>query len=112
MHLDGRRLVDAQEQEIIEITLLYTPVHQRDRLTQGFAYSIERGSLDLTLCAGWIDDVAAHIAGHPHPVHGDPAAGRHGCLHDFRKIAEMAVVEGDALPRSLGPGAFAPCRFF
>ena len=65
MHLDDRRLVDAQYPIIVEIALLNAAVPDRDFAEEGGGQSENHAALDLRLhCVGVDDHAAVDRANH------------------------------------------------
>ena len=73
MHLDRRRLIDAQRFHGVEIRLHDPAAIDGDGLAQGGAPPIERRALRLIFGAARIDDLAADVADHPDLIELDVA---------------------------------------
>src|SRR5688572_25213158 len=102
MHLQRRRLGEAQQLGVMEGALHRGPPLDRDLLAQWFRGAIECGGWGLAFRVAYIEDLAADIAGHPDLVHLDRPRPAHRDLNDLGEIAAMAEVERHAHPGAPG----------
>jgi len=108
VHFDWRGFREPQQWERVKIGLRDATVFDSDFLMQGFGESIENRTLRHVHSGHRVDDVAADVADRPYSVDRNLAVRGHRRFYDLGEIAEMAVIEGDALACPLGKFALPP----
>src|SRR5215470_17201343 len=104
VHLDGRRLVDSHDSNVMEVGLLDPAVLERHAAPQGAADSEDYPALDLGLHRVRVHDRPA-IDCADDPVDADLARPRHRDLGHLRQItAPFAEKHRHAAPRPSGSG--------
>jgi hypothetical protein len=111
VHLDGRRLVDAQHAVVVEVALLDGAALQRDLAEQRRAQPEQQAALDLRLDGTRVHRDATVQRDHRAPQ-AHLALRRHLDLDHGAHTAAEGVAHGHAAPDARGQRALAPADFF
>src|SRR6185437_9287244 len=78
------------------------PAHDLHTGVQRLADTVDDTALHLIEAAAGVDDLVAHIHGHPHLVHLHAAVAVDGGLAHLREVAQVRVVARDTHAGALG----------
>src|SRR5712672_3968474 len=97
MNFDFRRsLRQAHWRILMEIALYRAAALDGDFIAHQVTEPFDHAALDFIEGAAGIDDLAAHVAGHPDFVDANLVAWREMNFGDFREMSAMAEMKGNA----------------